>query len=173
VTLPGCLGEPEIEERWTRLDVDDLETLGDQPAGTGVEIHVQGEVVYRSILTGAIVAEVRIGNGITPPTFDPEAPRLEMLDAVDRVLASSTSAGFGVMMVTGWDHLIQDIDITFTADIPADPGSGGCYLLVYMADAEEVELPTGEEILVITPFDHTATEVLPLGVRVIPGAGGP
>ena len=169
----GCLGEPQIEDKWTRLDVFSPEQGTDVPVGAGATIVLEGEVVYRSILTGAIVAEIRVSDTVPPSQVDLGATdeRAQILDDVDLILANSTSAGFGVVPFTGWDHLIQGVEISFTADVPAAPTGGGVYLLFYLADAEEVELPTGEEILVIDPFDFQATEVLPIGVELNPVTG--
>lgn len=169
----GCLGEPGIEDTWTRLDIKTPDQGTDVTVGTGTAIHLEGEVVYRSILTGAIVAEIRVSDTVAPVQVDlgNTEDRVAVLEDVDRILQNSTSAGFGVVFFTGWDHLIQGVDIDFTADVPAAPPGGGVYLLFYLADAEEVELPTGEEILVIDPFDFQDTQVLPIGVELNPTTG--
>ena len=99
-----------------------------------------------------------------------EIPDLE--ERVDHILMNSVSAGFGVIPFTGWDHLIQDINIPFTADIPA-PGTGTVFLLLYLADADEIELATGEEVIVIDPFDHTAMEAFPVAIELIPEIAAP
>ena len=172
--LSGCLGEPEIEERWTRIDLQTPQPSSPITPGTAVPITVAGEIVYRSIITGSIVAEVRVSTTIPTGStiLDPDVSRLELLDTVDHILVNSVSAGFGVIPFTGWDHLIQDINIPFTADIPA-PGSGTVFLLLYLADADEIELPTGEEVIVIDPFDHTAMEAFPVAIELIPEAAAP
>jgi hypothetical protein len=173
VLLGGCLGEPKIEERWTILEVQSPDPLASVIPGTATSVTLQGEIIYRSILTGSIVAEVRVSDvlGSGDVNLDPDAPRMEVLQSVDDILLNSVSAGFGVIPFTGWDHLIQDVDITFTADIPAAaPPGGGIFLLFYLADADEVELPTGEEIIVIDPFDFQAQEVFPIGLELVPGS---
>jgi hypothetical protein len=175
LSLAGCLSEPEIEDRWTILEVSSPARLSPVAPGTAVSVTLKGEIIYRSVITGAIVAEVRVSDVLGPGdvNLDPEAPRMDVLRDVDRILANSVSAGFGVAPFTGWDHLIQDVEIAFTADIPAAvPSGGGVYLLFYLADAEEVELPTGEEIIVIDPFDFESKEVFPIGVELTPSAGG-
>jgi hypothetical protein len=101
--------------------------------------------------------------------LDPDAERMDVLGDVERILQNSTSAGFGAVPFTGWDHLIQSVNVGFSADVPAPPPGGGVYLVLYLADGEEVELPTGEEILVIDPFDFRASEVLPAGIELSPG----
>lgn len=170
--LSGCLGEPRIEDRWTRIDLLAPEAGTAMPAGTAVPVDVQADVYFRSLLTGAVVAEVRVTDNITARDLglasDPS--RLELLDAVNTLLANSTSTGLGVVPVTGWDHLIRGVDVSFSADIPADSGTGGVFLILYLADAEEVELPGGGKTLVITPFDFEATQVLPVVLDITPGA---
>jgi hypothetical protein len=168
--LAGCLGEPGIEDTWTRLDLASP-TAQDTVAVGPDSLVVTGEVVYRSVLTGYIVAEIRVSDVIAPTmvNLDPDAERMDVLEDVDRILQNSTSAGFGAVPFTGWDHLIQDVTVSFSADIPAAPAGGGVYLILYLADGEEVELPTGEEILVIDPFDFRAREVLPAGLELRPG----
>lgn len=173
VLQSGCLGKPEIEDTWTRLDVFSPEQGADVPVGAGSTIVLEGEVVYRSILTGAIVAEIRVSDTVAPTQVDlgNTDSRVAVLEDVDRILQNSTSGGFGAVMFTGWDHLIQGVEITFDAEIPSPPPGGGVYLLFYLADAEEEELPTGEKILIIDPFDFRATEVLPIGVELNPTTG--
>jgi hypothetical protein len=166
----GCLEAPGIEETWTRLDLVSPASTVPVAPGDSVSLPVRGEVVYRSILTGAVVADVRVTTDIRPSDvrLDAGAPRLELLRDVDRILAGSVSAGVATLPFAGWNHLIQDVNLTIPCSIPADPGAGGVFLLFYLADAEEVEQPSGEKILVITPFDFNTTQVLPTGVALIP-----
>ena len=47
VSTLGCLGEPEIEDQWTRLDILDVEPIGTEgrlPAGETIDLrqHVLG-----------------------------------------------------------------------------------------------------------------------------------
>jgi hypothetical protein len=170
LSLAGCLGEPGVEDTWTRLDL--ASPTGKDTVSVGPDsLVVTGEVVYRSILTGFIVAEIRVSDVIAPTmvNLDADAERMDVLDDVDLILQNSTSAGFGAVPFTGWDHLIQNVTVGVSADIPAAPPGGGVYLLLYLADGDEVELPTGEEILVIDPFDFRSSEVLPTGLELRPG----
>jgi hypothetical protein len=168
--LGGCLGEPGIEDTWTRLDLASPTAQDTVTVGTD-SLTVTGEVVYRSILTGYIVAEIRVSDVIAPNmvNLDAKADRMDVLDDVDAILRNSTSAGFGAVAFTGWDHLIQDISVSFSADVPAAPPGGGVYLILYLANGDEVELPTGEKTLVIDPFDFKTSEVLPIGLELHPG----
>ncbi len=171
----GCLGEPTIEEQWTILEMTSPARFAGVTPGTATTVTVTGQVIYRSILTGAIVAEVRVSDTVplASVNLDPDGDRIPVMEDVNRILQNSVSAGFEALFFTGWDHLIQEFEIQVTADIPSTaPPGGGVYLVLYLADAEEVELPTGEEILVVTPFDFQSAEVLPIGVELVPGSGG-
>jgi hypothetical protein len=172
LAMSGCLGEPEIQDRWTRLDIfDPPAVLPVAPETSSLELH--GQVIYRSVMTGFIVAEVRVSDTVPYGSvdFDPERDRVQLMDDVNLVLSNSSSAGFVSLPFAGWDHLIQDVNLTLDVSLPAPPAGGGVYLLFYLADGEEEELPSGEEILVITPFDFEAREVLPVGVELVPDAG--
>jgi len=171
----GCLGEPTIEEQWTILEMASPARFAGVASGAATEVTVTGHAVYRSILTGAIVAEVRVSDTVPLATvnLDPEGDRVPVMQEVDRILQNSVSAGFEILPFTGWDHLIQDFEIAVSADIPSTaPPGGGVFLLVYLADFDEVELATGEEIIVVTPFDFQNARVLPIGIELVPGSGG-
>jgi len=172
LAMSGCLGEPEIQDRWTRLDLFDPPAVFPVAPGTS-SLDLEGQVIYRSVMTGFIVAEMRVSDTVPYGNvdFDPERDRLQLMDDVNLVLLNSTSAGFVALPFAGWDHLIQDVNLTVDIPVPAPPAGGGVYLLFYLADGEEEELPNGEEILVITPFDFQAREVLPVGVELMPDAG--
>ena len=74
--LSGCLGEPRIEDRWTRLDIVGSNLTPNQflTAGAVVPVNVSADVTYRSILTGFAVAELRVSSSLTssplPSDFD-------------------------------------------------------------------------------------------------------
>jgi hypothetical protein len=167
--LAGCLGEPKIEDRWTRLDVFEPPAVAPVAPGTA-HLDLRGQVIYRSVMTGFIVAEIRVSDTVPYGSvdFDPERDRVQIMDDVNLVLQNSTSAGFTALPFAGWDHLIQDVELAIDLPVPPPPAGGGVYLLFYLADGEEEELPTGEEILVITPFDFPGREVLPVGVELVP-----
>jgi hypothetical protein len=178
--LGGCLDAPGIEETWTRVDFARSSlapfqnvTLGSTPAVT-----VGADITYRSILTGVVVAELRASSTLSPATLriDPKAPRLQMAQDIDRLLASSVTLGRATRAVTGWDHLIQHIDFTFTGAIPsvvdsAGTGTGGVFLVCYLGAGERMELANGDDTLLVTPFVSTDKKILPLGLSLTPIAG--
>jgi hypothetical protein len=167
----GCLQAPGIDQTWTRLDLKTPAPFDSVAVGDTAMVAVHGEITYRSILTGGIIADLRVAPGIAPSTvrLGPDAPRMRMLQDVNRILAGSTLAGRAVIPFTGWDHLIQDFDAEFPCRIPPDSLGGGVYLVVYLADIDEIELPGGGKTYDVTPFDLEAKEVLPTGAVLVPG----
>jgi len=170
--ITGCLGEPELEDRWTRID---LVTTGIDPGrplapGDSLPVALRAAITYRAIVTGGVVADLRASTTISPDdvSLDPDADRLTMAHDVARILAGSVSVGRAVRPVTGWTHLIQQVDLAFDAQVPApDPTTGaGLFLVAYLADIEEMELPGGVDSLVVTPLDVDADEILPVGVSL-------
>lgn len=169
VALSGCLGEPEIDERWTLIEFLDVtpQPGATATAGQSLDVMVKGRVTYRQILTGFVVAEVRYSQTLAPGSIplDPEHHTAEIASDVDLILANSVTAGRATRIVTGWDHLMQDLDLSFTAQVPATPG-GGVFLLLYMGEGEEIELPSGQDSLVVTPFVSSEYEVLHTGFEL-------
>jgi hypothetical protein len=181
--LAGCLGEPEIEDRWTRVDVRGSSPAPFQvlPGGSTQTITVSADVTFRSILTGFAVAELRASNGISGAdvVLAPDAPRVPMAEDIDRILAGSVSLGRATRAVTGWDHLIQRIDFTFTATMPAGldstavPGApAGLFLVCYLGEGEEVEQADGSDSLIVTPFVSGRYQILPVGMELGVANGG-
>jgi hypothetical protein len=66
--------------------------------------------------------------------------------------------------VTGWDHLIQNLNLGFTGTVPAS--ANGLFLLCYLADGDKIELGNGSDTLVITPYTSTPNEILPVGMEL-------
>lgn len=189
VAQSGCLGDPPIEERWTRLEILDASptdasvyTVGS--ATTPVSMRVR--VTYREILTGFLVAELRAGSGLTTAEtqLDAEDP-LAVARDVDRILASSTAIGTEAIPVTGWDHLVQELDVAFDAGTAtptaADSSvaaagsvpvtSSGLFLVLYFSDdVQEVELQSGEEIEVVTPVFSDQRDILSTGIEIVPSS---
>ena len=66
--LPGCLEEPEIDERWTLLEMLSSDpTFGeDLDAGQPLNVRLAGRITYRAIRTGFLVAEVRYSDSLGP-----------------------------------------------------------------------------------------------------------
>ena len=170
--LAGCLGEPEIDERWTLL-----EFLGTDPrpgeklaADQPVAINVAGQITYRKIRTGYLVAEVRYSPDLPPSAVGlaPDEHTLTTSRQVERVLNNSVTAGRGTRAVTGFDHLIQQVDFSFDAVVPPEMFTGapdslarrGMYLVLYLAEGEEIELENNRDSLVVTPFPVDEYELL-------------
>ncbi len=176
VASTGCLGEPEIEDRWTRVDIAGANLVSGQQvqAGSSIPVTVSADITYRRILTGYAVAELRASTtfsaanlAVRPNNDD----RLRMANDIDRLLATSVSMGRMTRAVTGWDHLIQRIDFTFTGSIPGSvtdsTGSGpvaGLFLVCYLASGREIELANGTDSVAVTPFGSNAYQILPVGL---------
>ncbi|HET6462249.1 MAG TPA: hypothetical protein VFH33_00490 [Candidatus Krumholzibacteria bacterium] len=170
--LVGCLDEPTIDETWTKLEFLSVTPGPKQSpsASQPINVRVQGRVTYRSILTGFLVAEVRYSPTIAPSSvlLNPDEHTLKDAESIDRILANSVTAGRATRASTGFDHLMQDVDLNFAATIPAGymPGTGGLYLLLYMGDGEEVERVNNTDTLIVTPFVSTQKEVLHTGFAI-------
>lgn len=171
LTAGGCLGEPEIEDRWTRVDIEASTVYPWQglPAGSTQTFGVSAAITYRRIVTGYVVAELR-ASSIRPTQVNvaPDADREPMAYAIDNILANSVSQGRATRAVTGWDHLIQRLDLSFAATVPAGVDSTGqapgLFLLTYLAEGEEIELGGGRDTLIITPFPSAPYQILPVGM---------
>ncbi len=173
--LGSCLGEPEVDERWTLLEMVSVTPQPDQarPASQPLNVSVSGRVTYRDIVTGFMVAEVRYSPTLTTLSvpLDKDEHTEQCARSVDQVLANSVTAGRATRAVTGWDHLIQNVNLSFTASVPpAVLTSGGLFLVLYMGSGEEVELANGDDSLVVTPFVSTDKEILHTGfpITIVP-----
>ena len=175
VLLGGCpWDKPRIEDRWTRVDLAAASVAPNQSlqAGTSQSITVSADITYRSILTGFAVAELRSASNAAAATvaIRPDAERVQMAQEIDRVLASSVTAGRSTRAVTGWDHLIQRIDFTFTGVVPAALDStgapAGLFLICYLGSGTRLQLGGQRESLLVTPFNSTAYQVLPIGMKL-------
>jgi hypothetical protein len=175
IALGGCLGEPEVDERWTLLEMISVTPQPEQArtAGQPMNVSVQGRITYRDIVTGFLVAEVRYSPTIasTSVLLDKDEHTEECAASVDHVLANSVTAGRATRAITGWDHLMQDINLNFTAAVPpAVLTAGGLFLVLYLGEGEEIELENGEDSLVVTPFVSSQKEILHTGfpITVVP-----
>ncbi len=168
----GCLGTPKIEDRWTRVDIVSANVVPYQavPAGSPISITGRSTITYRAILTGFAVADLRASSAFTPAAvaIHPDAERVAMAQDIERVLQSSVSLDRDTRAVTGWNHLIQPIDFTLSATVPATLDStgrpAGLFLLCYMGAGSEIQLPDGTDSLVVTPFGSTLYQILPVGM---------
>jgi hypothetical protein len=178
VLVAGCFDAPEIEDRWTRVDILAASLTPGQalPAGASQNIAVSADVTFRRILTGYAVAELRASSvPITSVVVGPQAPRVPMAQDIDRVLANSVTLGRMTRAVTGWDHLIQHIDFAFTGVTPAaaDSSSAGLFLLCYLGSGVKVERPGNTDTVIVTPFVSQTDQVLPVGLELtLAGSGG-
>ena len=179
--LGGCLGEPPLEERWTRLEILETSELTGLAPGTAAPVTVRARITYRELLTGAVIAELRAGNAITHADtgFERgEGDPLATAQDVDFVLRNSTSLGFDARPVTGFDHLIQEMELTFDSgfvppsldDIPPAQPAGGSplFLILYFGDVDEVEIDGGMEIEVVTPTFSDEADILSVGIEIAP-----
>jgi hypothetical protein len=177
--LGGCLGAPEIEDRWTRVDLlsSNLTARQSIAPGTMQPITMSTTVTYRSILTGFAVADLRASSATSAASvvLGTDAPREQMALDIDRILQTSVSLGRATRAVTGWDHLIQHIDFTFNGVGPAATDSSGApvslFLLCYLGDGQRIERQGQADTLIVTPFVSTAYRILPVGLEL--AVGGP
>lgn len=178
VVCAGCLEAPEIEDRWTRVDLQSTNLTNGQvlQAGVAESISVQTSITYRKLLTGYAVAELRASSTVSNGSVNvyPEANRVAMATDIDRILANSVSLGRSVRAITGWDHLIQPLSLSFSATPTATVDSAGVavgpttglFLLCYLGSGVEVRLPGGRDSVVVTPFVSSVQEVLPVGLEL-------
>lgn len=174
--LGGCLWAPKIEDKWTRVDLQSSNLLPLQavPSGSTITISGHATITYRAILTGAVVAELRASSTIPSlgSIVRPDAERQPMAAAIDQILAGSVSLGRDTKLVTGWDHLIQPFDFSFSGMVPAVLDSAGVpmgtpiglFLVCYLGSATKFELPGGGDSLVVVPFGSSQYQVLPVGL---------
>ncbi len=170
-TIVGCLDKPTIEERWTRVDIASSNPFAHQlvTAGAALPVTMHATVTYRSVLTGFAVAELRVADslGAVAMGMSPDVPRTEMARNIDQILAHSRSLGRSARAVTGWDHLIQPLDFSFSATAPMDSAAASrLFLLCYLGSGERIELDSGADSILITPFISHEQEVLPAGLEV-------
>jgi hypothetical protein len=177
----GCLDEPEIEDRWTRVDLQSSNLLPNQAFAPGatIPVTVRAQITYRKIITGFLVAELRQSTvPINSVVVHPDAERVTMANSIDQILANSVTRGRATRAFTGWDHLQQVFDLTFTGTAPGSAtdstGSAtGFYLLCYLGEGEEIELGNGQDSLVVTPFPSVPYELLPVGMELTVAPPGP
>jgi hypothetical protein len=178
LVITGCLDKPKITDRWTRIDLIAANVANGQVIQPGVResLTVNTNIIYRSILTGFAVADLRVSGTIAPGAVNvaPDAPREQMAYDIDAILANSVSVGRATRAVTGWDHLMQRLDLSFAGDVPAMMPAGmppataptGVFLLVYLGSGQKIERIDGSDTLIVTPFKSAQYEVLPIGVTL-------
>jgi hypothetical protein len=172
--ISSCLWEPKIEDQWTRVDIASASVVPMQvvTAGSSLTLSGRANVTYRRILTGVVVAELRSATGMggAGAIVHPDADREAMAATIDQILAGSTGLGRDTRLVTGWDHLIQPFDFSFSGTVPAAIDSSGApvglFLICYLASGTEIELPDGSDSLVVTPLNSGQYQVLPVGLTL-------
>jgi hypothetical protein len=170
--LSGCLGKPKIEDRWTRVDVRRSNVTPGQLMPAGMDsISVRAAITYRAIVTGFAVAELRQSTVASPAAVvNPDADRVRMAQEIDQILANSVTRGRATRAVTGWDHLIQEIEFAFNGNVPAGMDSTGnppnLFVLCYLGSGDRVERQDGSDTLIVTPFNSSQFEILPVGMKV-------
>ena len=171
--LGGCLGEPPVEQRWTRLEILSASPLDANAYAAPTTVTMKARITYRELLTGFLVAELRESATVTVDDTildDPER-HLEIARDVDRIVQGSTVLGGTTVPITGFDHLIHEVDISFDAGIAQQTPQSGLFLVLYFSDdVEEVEVPGGGEIEIIHPVFSTEMDILSTGLELIPGA---
>lgn len=177
VPLAGCLGAPKIEDRWTRIDLASANHTPGQAVAPGVRdsVAVVARITYRAIVTGYAVAELRASATLTggDVTLSPDASREPMAYDIDRILANSVSVGRAVRPITGWDHLVQTLPLSFGAVPPASVdttgATAGLFLLCYLGSGERIELRDGSDSIAVTPFPSAQYQILPVGMKLTLG----
>jgi hypothetical protein len=178
--LAGCFDAPKLEDRWTRVDFTgaSLAPFQSLPLGAPESVTVHANITYRQILTGYAVAELRVSPAFTPGSLpiDPDQPRLAMAQAIDSLLAHSVSIGRATRPVTGWDHLIQPLDFSFGATVPAvldstNEAGGGVFLVCYLGSGDLVRRFGMADTVIVTPFKSAEYQVLPVGLTLRTTAG--
>ena len=172
--LGGCLGEPKIEDRWTRLDVVEVEGGAIDPGSNSPALRVRGRITYRTILTGSLIMELRSSEALGAKDIDlrDEADRLVATQQIGAFLESSDSRGRATRAATGFDHLIQEVDFFFPVDVPAPPTGGAVFAVFYFGDVDEMELPGSEVTTVVTARDFEAEHILPGAYLLADGEEG-
>jgi hypothetical protein len=173
----GCMGleAPKLEDRWTRVDMPGASLAVGQAvtAGSTIPVQVSSDIIYRRIVTGYAVAELRASTTFTPAMLQlrPDGDRLRMANDIDQLLATSVSMGRMTRAITGWDHLIQHIDFSFSGVVPGtvtdSTGTGpvaGLFLVCYLGSGVKLELPSGADSIIVTPFPSNPNQILPVGL---------
>ena len=172
----GCFDEPPIEETWTRIELlsSSVTTREQFAGGAVIPLHVDARITFRELLTGFLVVDVRSSATLTAADVDLEddpdndEDGLDVARDVDRILLDSTSLAVEAIPITGFDHLIRDLEVELDASVP--DSAGNIFLLVYFSDdVEEVEEDDMESITV-TPTLSTERDILSAGRAIAPAA---
>lgn len=169
----GCLGEPEVEERWTNLEFLEASTgpaLSFAP-GDSIDATLRARVTFRGHFIGFMVAEWRVSHTLTADSLflDHELDAIAASENVGRLLQHSQPLTRTVRGLAGYPALRRTMESEITTTVPAmvngafdRPGGAtrGLFLVLYMGEGEEIELEDGSDSLAVTPFDTREDEVL-------------
>jgi hypothetical protein len=175
----GCLDEPPVEDRWNSIELLSS-NINDEtviPVGTTTQVAVSARITFREILTGFVVAELRVSQSMeySDVLLDFDERKIATSLDVDRILQQSVPAGRATQIVTGYPQLMRTLNLEFEATIPAavdstyDPPGGdtrSMFLVLYMGSGDEIELEDGSDSLVIDPFHTQEDRILHKGFAV-------
>lgn len=169
----GCFDAPPIEETWTRIELvsSSVNSREDFAGGAVIPLRVEARITFRELLTGFLVVDVRSSATLTAADVDLEddpdddEDGLDVARDVDRILLDSTSLAVEAVPITGFDHLIRDLEVELDASVP--DSAGNIFLLVYFSDdVEEVE--DDMESIIVTPTLSTERDILSAGRAIAP-----
>jgi len=174
----GCLEAPGVDETWTRLEV-----LASQPTastlvapGGTLVVSVDARITFRAIRTGDLAIELRRGDAALAaahPLRPEDEPRLHSR-RVETLLAATTPVAGASRAVTGFDHLMMDTQLAFTAPLPADLDSTeGLWLLLFFGQGEEVRREGMADTVLVTPVAMDSLEILATGFALRLDRGTP
>lgn len=179
LALGGCLGEPPIEERWSNVQWESESIAGRDSLtpGRATQIRLRAKVRFEDILTGFVVAELRASQSLGPTDFALDAGEDDVAHSleVETILAQSATAGRATRATVGFPQLIRTFEFEFDAAVPTtvsdvEDSPGGppqsLFLVVYLAEGEEIRLESGEDSLVVDPFPTEENRVLHKGIAV-------
>jgi hypothetical protein len=175
----GCLEEPPIEERWSNVRIDSQSVGGTGPlsAGDSTRVRVRTSVRFEELITGFVVAELRASQSLSYEDIglDSIDDPIAESELVERIVSQSVPAGRATRATVGFPQLIRRFDFDFDVRIPTfvsgsyDPPGGitrSLFLLVYLAEGDEIRLSTGQDSLVVDPFITQDMQVLHKGLAI-------
>jgi hypothetical protein len=175
----GCLEKPPIEERWSNVRIDS-QSVGDTTPlspGDSTRVRVKTSVRFEDLITGFVVAELRASQSLSYEDigFDSIEDPIVESELVEQIISQSIPAGRATRATVGFPQLIRRFDFDFDVRIPTivagsyDPPGGNTqslFLVVYLAEGDEVRLATGQDSLVVDPFLTQDMQVLHKGLAI-------
>lgn len=174
----GCLEAPGIEETWTRLELRSSQPTASTlvvPSGT-LAVSVDARITFRAIRTGDLAIELRRGAAALAaanPLGADDEPR-QHSRRVETLLAATTPVAGASRTVTGFDHLMMDTELAFTAPLPADLDSTeALWLLLFFGQGEEIRREGMADTVLVTPVAMDSLEILTTGFALRLDRGAP